>query len=82
LQTIAGAGPSTQSGIQPTLHATLQMKKYRKDSEKYRKITRKVAVIVGTSNVANSIVESPEFQEFVSELNQQHPVPGHAAISS
>ena len=74
LQTTAGAGPSTQYGIQPTLVATLQMKKkYSKESENYRKITRKLAVFIGTSNVANSIVESPEFHEFVSELDQQYP---------
>ena len=83
LQTTAGAGPSTQYGIQPTLVATLQMKKkYSKENEKYRKITRKLAIFIGTSNVANSIVESLEFCEFVSELDQQYPVPGRAAISS
>ena len=49
-------------GGQLTLEQTLRQKKqYSKESPRYMEITKKLAVFVGSTNVPNSIVTSPEF---------------------
>ena len=61
--------------------ATKRTKKYTKESEKYQKITRKLATFVGVGYVANSIVDSQEFRDLIAELDDRYTVPNRAAIS-
>ena len=42
---------------------------YTKDSEQYRAITRKLAIFVGSSNVANRLVDNLEFKDLVQTLD-------------
>ena len=56
-------------------------KQYRKESEKYQSITRKLAIFVGSNNVANSIVESAEFKELVHTLDSRYKVPGRKVLN-
>ena len=58
----ASVTAAKQLTLTESLSAT---KQYRKESEKYQSITRKLAIFVGSNNVANSIVESAEFKEFI-----------------
>jgi hypothetical protein len=48
--------------LQPT-------EKYSKVSSKYKKITRKLAVFLGSSNVAYNIVECQEFKDLPFDVN-------------
>ena len=57
-------------------------KKYRKESDRYQAITKKLAVFVGSSNVANSIVQSPEFKDLLNTLDGRYKMPGRSAISN
>ena len=43
---------------------------------------RKLAVFVGHSNVANHIVESPEFWDLLHCLDHRYQVPGRAALKT
>lgn len=42
---------------------------YTKDSERYRAITRKLAIFVGSSNVANRVVDNLEFKDLLQTLD-------------
>ena len=42
---------------------------YEKDSNRYKQVTRGLAMFVRVTNVANSIVENPEFRELLQELD-------------
>lgn len=42
---------------------------YEKDSNRYKQVTRRLAMFVGATNIANSIVENPEFRELLHELD-------------
>ena len=42
---------------------------YEKDSNRYKQVTRQLAMFIGVTNVANSIVENPEFRELLQELD-------------
>lgn len=53
---------------------------YKKDSEQHKLLTRKLAVFVGHSKVANQIVESPEFWDLLHCLDHWYQVPGTAAV--
>ena len=53
---------------------------YPKDSNQYKAITRKLAIFVGSSSVANSIVENLEFVDLLNTINPRYSVPGRAAI--
>ena len=53
---------------------------YPKDSNQYKAITRKLAIFVGSSSVANSIVENLEFVDLLNTINPRSSVPGRAAI--
>ena len=53
---------------------------YKKDSEQHKLLTRKLAVFVGSSNVANRIVESLEFRDLLHCLDHRYQVPGRAAV--
>jgi len=53
---------------------------YGKDNKQYKAITRKLAIFVGSSNVANSLVENLEFKDLLHTLDPRYPVPGRASI--
>lgn len=54
---------------------------YSKESQQYKWITRKLAIFVGSSNVANLIVENLEFKDLVHALDPRYPVPGRTTIN-
>ena len=56
-------------------------KLYENSSARYRNISRKLSILIGTSNVPNSLVTTVEFQEFVNELNPRYIVPGRTAMN-
>ena len=43
-------------------------------------ITRKLAIFVGSSNVAYRIVENFEFRDLLTTLDPRYPVPGRTAL--
>ena len=59
---------------------TLTQSTYKKDSEQHKLLTWKLAVFVGSSNVANRIVESLEFRDLLHCLDHRYQVPGRAAV--
>ena len=56
-------------------------KHYKKESDRYQEITRKLAIFVAGSNIANSIVESAEFRDLLNTLNGRYKMPQRAVIS-
>lgn len=70
--------PATQLSIEDTAKRT---KKYTKESEKYQRITRKLATFVGVGYVANSIVDNEEFRDLIAELDCRYTVPNRCSIS-
>ena len=53
---------------------------YQKQSKKYRVLTRKLAICVATTNMANSITE---FREFVEELDPKYTnMPRRTALNN
>ena len=55
---------------------------YSKESERYKLITGKLAIFVGSSNVANHLVENLEFKDLVRALDPRYPVElGRASIN-
>ena len=62
-----------------TLEQTLRQ--YSKESPRYMEITKKLAVFVGSTNVPNSIVTSPEFCDILTTADPCYSVPGRTAIS-
>ena len=67
-----------QTTIAQVLHKRTM---YEKDSNRYKQVTRRLAMFVGVTNVANSIVENPEFRELLQELDPRYPPPSRAAVS-
>ena len=66
---------------QATLKETLTNRNpYSKDSARYRDITRKLAIFVGSCNVANRIVENLEFKDLLSTLDTRYQMPGRSSI--
>ena len=53
---------------------------YGKDNKQYKAITQKLAIFVGSSNIANSLVEKLEFKDLLHTLDPQYLVPGRASI--
>ena len=86
---------SVHSGIRsfmPDKAATLQgqmmleqslksQKSYHKESERYKAITRKLAIFVGSTNVPNSLVTKPEFCDLLTTADPRYIVPGRMALS-
>ena len=67
--------------IQPSLTDIAKQKKmYEIQSAKQRSITKKLAIFVGASNVALSLVENVEFLELIHELDPRYHVPGRFKI--
>ena len=58
-------GPVKQATLTQVLYKRTV---YEKDSNRYKQVTRWLAMFVGATNVANSIVENPEFRELLQEL--------------
>ncbi len=73
----AGTLPRSQPTLADTLHKS---KPYNQQSERYKKVTRKLSVFIAVGNVLNSIVECEEFRDLVKELDEQYIVPGRTSI--
>ena len=56
-------------------------KPYDNGSARYCSISRKLSILIGTSNVPNSLVATVKFQEFANELNPRYVVPGRTAMN-
>ena len=54
---------------------------YGKDSERYKAITQKLAIFVGSSNVANRLVGNLECKDLLGSLDPQYPVSVCASIN-
>lgn len=54
----------------------LNKKPYDTGSARYHSISRKLSILIGISNVPNSLITIVEFQKFVNELNPRYVVPG------
>ena len=66
---------------QSTLKESLEKKNlYSKHSPRYKLITRKLAIFVGSSSVANRIVENLEFHDLLSAMDKRYSVPGRSSI--
>ena len=57
-------------------------KQYDQNSKKHKDITRRLAVFVGASNVALSLVDNVEFRELLIELDPRYKVPHRKKLDS
>ena len=72
---------TSSSLIQKSLIDIEQHKrKYEEESAKQKSITHKLAIFIGSSNVAISLVENTEFRKLISELNSRYQTPGRSKI--
>ena len=55
-------------------------KMYGVNSVKQRSITKKMAIFIGSSNVALSLVKNVEFRELIHQLDPGYQVPGRFKI--
>ncbi len=69
--------PSGQLTLQGSIQ---QVQPYRKDSTRYKAITRKLAEFVATGNVANRVVECQAFCELLLQLDRRYPVPSRTGL--
>ena len=53
---------------------------YDRSSDRYKCITKRLAVFVGSSNTPNSVVENVDFQQFVKSLDSRYPIPGRTLL--
>ena len=60
---------ATQLSIEDAVKRT---KKYTKESEKYQRITQKLAKFVGIGYVANLIVDNKEFRDLMAEIDDRY----------
>ena len=66
---------------QLTMSEAFQGKReYDRNSERYKNITKRLAVFVGSSNTPNSIVENVEFQQLIKSLDPRYPLPSRALL--
>ena len=76
------ATKSVKKGCQLTLGETLECKpQYDKGSDRYKSITKRLAIFVGATNMPNSLVENPEFRALLNACDPRYHVPGRTAIS-
>ena len=69
------------AGRQLTLSQSVASgKHYVEGSDRYQQITRKLAIFIGGSNIANSVVESVEFRDLLLTLDSRYKVPQRTAI--
>ena len=67
---------------QLTLAQSLQSgRAYDKGNEKYKAITRKLAIFIGTTNVPNSIVENLALKDLLHTADPRYKVPSRTVIS-
>ena len=59
----------------------LSKKPYDSSSTRYHSISRKLSILIGTSNLPNSLVTNVEFQDLVNELTPRYIVPGRTAMN-
>ncbi len=62
---VSSKAAKTKDIKQRTLDDLIKRNAYQKDSKKYTVLTRKLAICVATTNMANSITDNAEFREFV-----------------
>ena len=75
-------GKSLKVSQQLTLAESLKSKTlYKKDSDKYRGISRKLAIFIASSNVSNSVVENLEFRDLLHTMDSRYQMPSRSAIS-
>ena len=65
---------------QMTLKQALKQNLYPKDSKKQLAITKKLAIFVGATNTPLSMIDSPEFHDFLAEINGQYNIPGRKKL--
>ena len=53
---------------------------YGKDSDRYHKISKRLAVFIGSTNAAISLVDNPEFRSLVGTLDPRYPMPGRTLM--
>ena len=53
---------------------------YGKESDRYKLITKKLAIFIGSTNAAYNMVENLEFKDFLHAMDSRYTVPGRAAI--
>lgn len=71
-----------RKGGQISINEMLKPKKFAPDSEKYKRITRKMAIFIGSAPVSHSLVENDEFRELIGELEPRYVLPGRGGIRS
>ena len=59
----------------------MQRNSYSESLTQYKAITRQLAIFVGSTNIALSIVENPEFRDLLLTLDKRYQVPGRKKIS-
>ena len=80
-QVSAQRAASLQVSHQLTLAESLRSKNaYSKESDRYRKISRKLAILIGSTSLPTSIVENLEFKDFLHTMDSRYIVPGRVAI--
>ena len=65
---------------QMTMKQVLKPTLLPKDSKKQLAITKKLAIFVGATNAPLSVVDGPEFRDFLTEMNKQYDIPGRKKI--
>ena len=53
---------------------------YGKESDRYKLITKKLAIFIGSTNAAYNMVENLEFKDFLHAMDSRYTVPGRAAV--
>lgn len=65
---------------QMTLKQVPKQNLYPKDSKKQLAITKKLAIFVGATNTRLSMIDSPQFHDFLAEINGQYNIPGRKKL--
>ena len=66
---------------QHTILESFQGKRsYNKESDRYKVITKKLAIFIGSTNVAIGLVENPELRSLIETLDPRYQVPGRALM--
>ena len=65
---------------QMTLSESLSSRNvYKKEHSRYKEISRKLAIFIGSTNTPTSIVENLEFKDLLHTMDSRYPVPGRVA---
>ena len=85
-ETMAKENASKKSKTMPKRHDSQMtlgeafQRKYDPKSQQCQRITRRLAIFVGSSNVPNSLVENREFQSLLEALDPRYPIPGRTLL--